>query len=668
MDCKKTCKKDEVCNPETGRCVKKNGKIGKKIQEAKKKRGTKRSAKRSVTRRSVTRRSATKRSATKRSVTRRSVTRRSVTRRSVTKRSVTKRSVTKRSVTKRSATKRSVSAKRSVKVSRVGCAKICKADEICNPATRKCVKRDGKVGKSIIDGTYKDKVGIESFEPCEGVVCPEDKVCNPLTKKCVLKTSKNGQFILREMILKNVHKKQQRPLANCIERSQIRLNDYQIDTVNAFNNNSSLLVVHEPGMGKTLTAIACAECFLDQNPNSNVVVITMVSLLGNFNKEFLKYGNIDNTRYIFISYETYLSEYKSNKKRVCNMLKNSLLIVDEVHELRNYEGSVFESIMDCIENARKVLLLTATPYVNTMCDFISIINLLEKQYVIAPTGGKQKDKKLFTAPTKIKGCKTKENVWVTGRDASQLLDQIEPFLVGKVSFATKGDDPNYPRKVIKDILIPMEKEYEKIFKVNVLGIDKFYNANRMMVNNINEYYSNKLTYPKVLKLLSNRENKNVIFTGFLKHGVEPISRILESQNVDYSIISGDVSAIDRTRIVREYNEGVVNNLIITTAGMAGIDLIGVTNIIILDPVWNDANLQQIIGRGVRYRSHMHLPEHKRVVSVYLLKLVEKEVADKKIEEKLSRSGDIVLYKFINKKRIENEIVLDMLRRISVVNH
>lgn len=36
---------------------------------------------------------------------------------------------------------------------------------------------------------------------------------------------------------------------------------------------------------------------------------------------------------------------------------------------------------------------------------------------------------------------------------------------------------------------------------------------------------------------------------------------------------------------------------------------------LLDPHFNEARLDQVIGRGVRYKSHAHLPESERKVTV-----------------------------------------------------
>jgi superfamily II DNA/RNA helicase len=215
----------------------------------------------------------------------------------------------------------------------------------------------------------------------------------------------------------------------------------------------------------------------------------------------------------------------------------------------------------------------------------------------------------------------------------------------------------------------MSAEYEKKFLDFFVDVndDPFYGNRRRMVNALGEdYYSNKLNFPKVIQMLSNKESKNVIFTSWLEHGVKHITKILNDNDLRYGIIEGSVGAAERANIVKDFNSGKINNLIITTAGMAGIDLVGVTNIIVIDPVWNDANLQQIIGRGVRFRSHMHLPENKRVVNVYLLQLVERAIFEKTMDISKSRSGDLILYKFIAKKESENKDVLKMLKKISVV--
>ena len=36
---------------------------------------------------------------------------------------------------------------------------------------------------------------------------------------------------------------------------------------------------------------------------------------------------------------------------------------------------------------------------------------------------------------------------------------------------------------------------------------------------------------------------------------------------------------------------------------------------VMEPHWNESRIKQVIGRGIRYQSHAHLPEHERHVEV-----------------------------------------------------
>ena len=66
----------------------------------------------------------------------------------------------------------------------------CKSDEILNPASNRCVKKLGKIGKKLLKGKFKD--------------CKEDEIRNPHTNRCVKKTGAIGKKIVEET--KNVRR------------------------------------------------------------------------------------------------------------------------------------------------------------------------------------------------------------------------------------------------------------------------------------------------------------------------------------------------------------------------------------------------------------------------------------------------------------------------------
>ena len=142
--------------------------------------------------------------------------------------------------------------------------KKCPDGKILNPKSGRCVDKNGAVGKQILNGevkVVKGRPAIKSFALCKNVSCPTDKLCNPITGRCILRKSPMGQYIMREMSTRPEFKKP-RGDVDCIKKSLVTLSPHQLKTVKAFNKQDSLLVVHEPGMGKTLTAIVAAECYL----------------------------------------------------------------------------------------------------------------------------------------------------------------------------------------------------------------------------------------------------------------------------------------------------------------------------------------------------------------------------------------------------------------------
>ena len=73
-------------------------------------------------------------------------------------------------------------------------SKKCKDDEILNPDTNRCVKRNGSVGKKVLAEMNKKK-------------CKEDEILNPTTNRCVKRTGSIGKKILSELNKKKSSRK-----------------------------------------------------------------------------------------------------------------------------------------------------------------------------------------------------------------------------------------------------------------------------------------------------------------------------------------------------------------------------------------------------------------------------------------------------------------------------
>jgi len=430
---------------------------------------------------------------------------------------------------------------------------------------------------------------------------------------------------------------------SCIERSKLKLRPHQIKVLEHFlsDKTDGMLLVHPPGTGKTLTAVAASQCFLDNFPKNKVVFIGPSSLLTNFKKELVAYGVNDFSKYRLYSYQKFLQLEEESKENVC---KGNLMIIDEVHNLRNLnissptKGKRSKAALQCSKWSRKRLLLSATPYVNDLTDFIPIVNFIY---------GKTKLYK--------------------NSDARE-IKQLVPYLKGKIDYIDVPEESKskYPKFEEHYIKLKMDKDYEEKYCSIIRGREikgdifknpeSFYNGHRRAVNKIgkgNEYFSQKTI--RALKLIENK--KTVIFSNWLDFGLNPIKDVLDKKNIPSMTFSGELSQREKKDIVDKFNNNEFKVLIISKSGSEGIDLKEVRNVIVMDPVWNYAGILQIRGRAVRFMSHENLPPKERNVNIYYMML--------ETSRKDCKSGDTVVYDVIKQKKKNAEQLEKTLQKLSI---
>jgi len=82
------------------------------------------------------------------------------------------------------------------------------------------------------------------------------------------------------------------------------------------------------------------------------------------------------------------------------------------------------------------------------------------------------------------------------------------------------------------------------------------------------------------------------------------------------MITGNTTIDKIIRVVNDYNNGLVKVLLLSSAGSESLHLKGTRQIHIMEPHWNDAKIQQVIGRAIRYKSHSYLPKEQQHVTIY----------------------------------------------------
>jgi superfamily II DNA/RNA helicase len=164
------------------------------------------------------------------------------------------------------------------------------------------------------------------------------------------------------------------------------------------------------------------------------------------------------------------------------------------------------------------------------------------------------------------------------------------------------------------------------------------------------------------RMSSDKNFRGIVYSNYLKAGIEPYKAMLDQLGVKSESITGELTAKDRTRIVKDYNSGKLKVLFLSSAGGEGLDLKGTKLIQVLEPHWNEEKIKQVVGRGVRYQSHSHLPPEEQQVEVeHYLSTVKQTITDK-IFRVNPKSIDEYLYERSKDKSQLNNQIKDLLKK------
>ena len=528
--------------------------------------------------------------------------------------------------------------------------KPCKDHQYRDPNTNRC---RNKVDYKRVRSPGSVRTSIE-YKPCK-----DHQIRDPVTNRCKnkddykkTKPKRTPPEYGRIIPSTDRWKYTKEIIDSCIKRSKLPLRELQVKVVQYMDTHDSILVMHGTGTGKTLTAITTSQCYLDKYPDRKVVFVGPASLVSNFQKELTRYGLKSASKYEFYSFDKFMIENKADRPID---LKNKMLIVDEAHNIRNPKSIKSIAIVQAARQADKRMLLTATPFVNNLEDFIPLINILYGRDIIG---------------TRTQFYDGDVNEWVTKKTTPHNLSTIKYLMKDKVAVVIiKGDNPDFPERIEHVMNVPMTDDYYQRYSriiqgENIYGIlfsnpDKFYNGYRRAVNKAGPgYYSMKIH--KALPIL--KKGKSVIYTNWIEFGIGPITDALKEQKISYRVFSGDVDIFDRQGIVNDFNADKFQVLLLTKAGSEGLDLKGVKSLIVMDPTWNDAGLQQIVGRAIRYKSHSHLPKDEQKVDVYFMILTHPTAL---ASDEALPSGDSLLYGIIDKKNELNAAIITILEDMSI---
>jgi hypothetical protein len=468
-----------------------------------------------------------------------------------------------------------------------------------------------------------------------------------------------------------------RPKAAALRTDVPALSDYQqrvTDRLNAPQSNGRLLVYHGLGSGKTRSAITAAE-----NSGDPYVAVVPAALRPNFRGEQQRWT--DGTT------PSDVLSYNQAGQGKAPTVAPETLIVDEAQRIRTPGSDQSRAVADLADQAKRVLLLSGTPVVNTPGDLATPLSLLtgesitpekfEKRYVGTETvhpglwgwlqGVKpvqvpklQHEDELaekFRGHVDYQPSRNPEGVTTHDEripvEMSPAQQSVYRLLWNKVPWLLRW-------KLERDF--PLSKEDAK-------RLSSFFSGPRQAALSVYPFQRNKdplsafhssaklTTAFNKLKETLDRDprHKGIVYSNFPTAGLVPYAAGLQEAGVPYALLDGTLSDEERKAELARFNAGQARALLIGPSAAEGISTKGTQLIQLLDPHWNQARMNQARGRGLRFDSHEGLPPELRDVAVQrfvgtmpepgffgkLLQDARRPTADEVIERQSQRKEELL---------------------------
>ena len=415
------------------------------------------------------------------------------------------------------------------------------------------------------------------------------------------------------------------------------LRPHQLRAIEKLRASGGLLAAHGLGSGKTLTSIAASQAL-----GLPIEAIVPAPLVANYQKELDKHLEEAPEDARIRSYQKVTRDPR--------IRQDSLVVLDEAHRIRNVGTAVEKSIARQAADARARLLLTGTPVFNNPSDLAPLLNTAAGRHVVpndprafndAFVGERTISPGFFARLRGVQASKVPEL-----KNRKRLIQAARGYVD-----VYQGGGEGFPERIDEEhevTMSPMQREVYRFHEGNIPWVVAYkmrHNLpmNKMESKNLNKFQSGlrqasntprpylasmtdeqeEKHSPKLRKIVdhlaemrnSDPNHRGVIYSNYLDGGLTPVSRMLTKRNIHHGVFHGGLSKGEKAQMVLDYNSGKTPVLLVSSSGAEGLDLKGTKSIQLAEPHWNNAKIDQVIGRGIRYQSHAHHPPQERKVRV-----------------------------------------------------
>lgn len=322
------------------------------------------------------------------------------------------------------------------------------------------------------------------------------------------------------------------------------------------------------------------------------------------------------------------------------------VVTHNSHRARDPSSASYKALGS--NEADKRILLTGSPFYNHPSDIAPLINLAAGKEVLPPGKDAFSDRYISIKKESpglwnkyVRGAQDSETPVLNQSRAKELSATFQKWVDHH-----PGSKDNFPDVRREDVIVPMGDQQKKVYdtlmgqapawvaakvrqglppsKQEAASLTAFLTGPRQVANSsVGFHEKGDPQSPKIQKafenlqgmLKDNPEGRAVVYSNYLEAGINPYRKLLQGAGVPHGEFTGSQTAKERDQMVRDYNEGKLRALLLSSAGGEGLDLKGTRMVQILEPHWNEEKLKQVEGRAARFKSHEALPEDQRNVII-----------------------------------------------------
>jgi hypothetical protein len=422
------------------------------------------------------------------------------------------------------------------------------------------------------------------------------------------------------------------------------------------------------------------EFYRKKGDDCTIITITPASLKKNFEKELFSQcgrtqlveqpSNKSTKKKLFelfniVSFQQFVKHMIPNRM----FDRNTLLIVDEVQNIISDSGKMYKSFANLTkETDVSVIFLSGTPVFNDSKEIALLANLLQGKgcglidvVKFKTNYGLQIDKDDERSDDIDDLISGKYDVNINNST------KLKSFLKNKISFFKGHDLAMYPKQLEYNVYCPMSKfqydGYNESLGKKTLDFDYhemsnvFLSGPRITSNVVypdggismksakrfRSFPSKKyaIKFNICIRNIKKAKGPVFVYSNFVESGgIKTFVKILKNEFKFEEYVESDSStktseeqthkfAVYKAgenerncKILSTYNsyenkDGNLIKMIIGSPTMKeGCTLLRTREVHVLDPSWNESKTRQIIGRAVRYCSHIDLPETCQIVKVF----------------------------------------------------